>query len=249
MKKYRLIFLLTLSQFTTYRLQVFAQFLNSSLPLAITWVVLSFAASASISSAPLISYYILVSLTAPLSFSAVDEELEEITFTGQVNNFLLQPLSLFRWLLAKSLSEKIISLLFLFPLILLAIWSLGVLPGRIFFAFLSLFISFLLSFSLSFLVGLGCFWIDEFWAVRNVKYVVTQLLGGLVLPYAFFPSTALKIIHFTPFPYLIGWAGRILNSGYLLSEFIIASFWLIIIVSLTRLLLRQAINKYSFTGG
>jgi ABC-2 type transport system permease protein len=109
-------------------------------------------------------------------------------------------------------------------------------------------ISFLIAFSFSFVVGLLTFWVEEVWGLQNVKDVSIVLLGGVALPYYFFPITLQKILVFTPYPYLVNWPLRKGFSGNLLLEFIMAVFWLVTFLLLGQLLWKKGLKKYSALG-
>ena len=248
MKKYWLIFIQSFSQYTTYRLQIIYQIIQSSLPAIVTLIALSFARSSGINSQSLISYYLLVTITSPLTFSSIDEYIEEITFSGEVNNFLTKPISFFRMLMVKQFSEKAITFIMLLPVFLAILLILKTNFVNLIWFPLTILLSFLISYTFSFIIGLGCFWLDEFWSIRNVKFVAIQLLGGLILPYSVFPDWLLKIIYFTPFPYLSSWPGRTLQSGITIYQISQAVAWLIILLIIQRLVQNRAIRHYSHTG-
>jgi len=247
-KKYWLIFSQSFSQFTAFRLQILLQIFQNSLPAIITLIVLSYAKSTVISVQSLISYYLLVTATAPLAFSNIDEYIDEITFSGEVNNFLTKPISLFRMLMVKSFSEKAITFLFVFPIFLAILFFLQTNIINLIWFPLTILLSFSISYTFSFIVGLGCFWLDEFWSIRNVKFVMIQLLGGLILPYSIFPEWLLRLVNLTPFPYLVSWPGRALQSGVTFLQISQAIIWLIILLILCRMVQNQAIRHYSHTG-
>jgi ABC-2 type transport system permease protein len=196
----------------------------------------------------LLPYYILISLIYPLTVSTIDEEIDELSATGDVNNFLLKPFSLFRWLFARNLSEKAIILITLTPLLLIVgvRYDFGLIKTVS--LFISLLLSFVLSFTLSFFAGLFCFWVDEFWAVHNLKYVIVQLLGGVILPYSFFPGKIAAFLRYSPFPYLVNWQVRIIQGQTALSDYFTTLVWIMTFLILVFIIQRKAIRKYSFTG-
>jgi len=109
-------------------------------------------------------------------------------------------------------------------------------------------ISFLIAFSFSFSLGLLTFWVEEVWGIQNVKEVAIVLLGGVALPYYFFPLALQKFLTFTPFPYMINWPLRKGFSGSLTFEFIMALSWLLIFTLISIFLWKRGIKKYSALG-
>lgn len=249
MKKYLLVFQQTFSQYTTYRLQIFLQIIQSFLPPLVIVTALSMtSATGAILVSQLLPYYILIALIYPLTISTIDEEIGDLSATGDVNNFLLKPFSPFKWLFAKNLSEKAVIFITLLPIFLVIGFKYDFNLIQILFISISLGLSFILSFTLSFLAGLFCFWIDEFWAIQNLKYVVIQLLGGVVLPYSFFPKIASTALRLSPFPYLASWPVRIIQNQATFADIPIVLIWIVILLSLTSIVQKKAVSKYSFTA-
>jgi ABC-2 type transport system permease protein len=250
MKKYLLVFQQTFSQYVTYRLQIILKVVQSFLPPMIIVTALSMtSATGTIAVNQLLPYYILIALIYPLTISTIDEEIGDLSATGDVNNFLLKPFSLFKWLFAKNLSEKVVIFITLLPVLLIIGFKYDFNLLKILFISVSLCLSFILSFTLSYLAGLFCFWVDEFWAIQNLKYVIIQLLGGVVLPYSFFPKMTSDILQLTPFPYLASWSVRIIQNQATLVDIPIVLFWIVILFLLTLIIQKKAISKYSFTAG
>ena len=250
MKKYLLVFQQTFSQYVTYRLQIILKVVQSFLPPMIIVTALSMtSATGTIAVNQLLPYYILIALIYPLTISTIDEEIGDLSATGDVNNFLLKPFSLFKWLFAKNLSEKVVIFITLLPVFLIIGFKYDFNLLKILFISVSLCLSFILSFTLSYLAGLFCFWVDEFWAIQNLKYVIIQLLGGVVLPYSFFPKMTSDILQLTPFPYLASWSVRIIQNQATLVDIPIVLFWIVILFLLTLIIQKKAISKYSFTAG
>jgi len=250
MKKYLLVFQQTFSQYVTYRLQIILKVVQSFLPPMIIVTALSMtSATGTIAVNQLLPYYILIALIYPLTISTIDEEIGDLSATGDVNNFLLKPFSVFKWLFAKNLSEKVVIFITLLPVFLIIGFKYDFNLLKILFISVSLCLSFILSFTLSYLAGLFCFWVDEFWAIQNLKYVIIQLLGGVVLPYSFFPKMTSDILQLTPFPYLASWSVRIIQNQATLVDIPIVLFWIVILFLLTLIIQKKAISKYSFTAG
>lgn len=203
------------------------------------------------SATSLLPYYLIIGLIFPFVSSSIDEELEELAHTGDINNFLTRPISLYPWLLFKNFSEKISQFIYLAPLLLVAafVFKPDQFPlSRILPVFVSVFLSSLVYFNLSYLTGLVSFWIDEFWAIRNLKHVVFQLLGGFVIPTTFFSAEISGFLRHSPFFYLGSWNPAVFSSGIDRLDL----FWVLIWIFVSQLLIlivqNSAISKYSFTA-
>ncbi len=207
-----------------------------------------------VSTSGLIPYFLLVGLIYPLTKSQVNEYIEEQATSGEINNFLVKPISLYKYILADDLSLKVLNLLTLAPFILIA--CLFLLKGNslnynlnvLVVTFLTIAISFLVSFNFSYLVGLFSFWFDEFWAINNVKLVVVTFLGGVVLPYSFFPDWSNQILKYSPFPYMLTWPVRVIRGQFEPVEIIISIFWCVLLGLIIKVLQKIAISKYSHTA-
>lgn len=206
------------------------------------------------STSGLISYFLLVGLIYPLTKSQVNEHIEEQATSGEINNFLVKPISLYKYILADDLSLKVLNLLTLAPFLFIA--CLFLLKGNslnynldvLVVTFLTIAISFLVSFNFSYLVGLFSFWFDEFWAINNVKLVVVTFLGGVVLPYSFFPDWSNQLLKYSPFPYMLTWPVRVLKGQFEPLEIAISLSWFVILGLCIKVLQKIAISKYSHTA-
>jgi ABC-2 type transport system permease protein len=250
MKKYYVVFIQSFSQFVAYRLNIFVQIIQSFVtPVLIMAALYAASPTSDISAKGLITYYILISLISPITVSNIDEDLDELTSTGDINNFLTKPFSVFNWLYAKNLSEKLVVALTLSPVILLVLISTGMSLIGFFYLLLIIFISFSLSFTFSFIIGLSCFWVEDFWAVHNVKYVLVKFLGGIALPYSFFPEKLLNLVKYSPFPYLANISVKFIQHEFVFTDLFILSAWLIILLLVAKILLHKSITKYSYVAG
>lgn len=252
MKKYLTLLKQSFSYASSYRLQIMISLIHGFVTPALMLISLSFANPLQgFQFQSLIPYYLVVGTIFPLVYSSVDEEMDDLGSTGDINNFLTRPLSLHSWLLIKSLGEKFSSLFFISPILLLLLMLFHQniqLPVNFLYLIISLAISFLIYFNLSYLTGLFSFWVDEFWAIHNVKYVVMQLLGGFVIPLSFFPAEVAGFVAKTPFYFIGGWNAIVIQHGIKSSDILTGIFWIFLIRLVSILLERRAISKYSFTG-
>lgn len=254
MRKYWLLLSQRFSEYLSYRVNilftVFQRFISPMLLL----VILSQAQSSQVSLDTLVPYYILVSLVLPLTRSRVDTEIEATTTSGDINNFLSKPVSLYKFLFFRDLGGNLVHLAVVSPLIIVVLAAfiksplLSLTPFSLAMFMLTLCLSVLISFNYSYLVGLLCFWLDEFWAIHNLKSVLFHLLGGAVLPYTFFPDSFISLLKYSPFPYMLNWPVRVLQGEFNLPELITSLVWLILFYFAIRLVQKTAISKYSHTG-
>lgn len=199
------------------------------------------------------SYYIFTSILYIFLNSTIDDYVRNSIQEGQLAFYLLKPLNFFWVAFVKDSSTRLTKLIMGLPifgiLFLLNRNSIeySALPSPVI-IFPMLLISFSLVFIISFSLGLLTFWLEEVWGVQNLKYVSFLLLGGVALPYQFFPLSLQRVLYWTPFPYLINWPLRQGFTGNLSFEFIIAIGWLILLLFFGRGLWRAGIKKYSTLG-
>ncbi len=249
MRKYLALFTATFSQYLAYRMHILSQiFSNLITPVFMLTALLYSQPLTGLSARSLIPYYLLISLITSLTLSNIDEEMDDLVSTGDINNFLVKPFSLFRWLYAKNLSEKSTIFLTLFPLVVLSFFLLHSPLLTIIISLVGIILSFSLSFTFSYIIGLFCFWIDDFWPIHNTKFVAIQLLGGIVLPYSFFPASLIAFLHYSPFPYLASWVPRYLQGQVPASDLFFFAVWIIVLYLTAAFLERRSLNKYSFTA-
>lgn len=253
--KYWQLFLLIVSQFSSHRLKIFLSFwYNFITPIVIVTAISQAKSTGAVNTNGIISYYAFVLLFMPLLGSGVQDYISQLTFTGDINNFLTKPVSVYRWFLCRETGEKLISVLLYFPVGLLVIRLMGIEIanfGWIRFAelLISVIFSYFLSFNFAFLIGLFSFWIEEFWTINNLRAVLILLLGGVALPYTFFPKIFSETLYYLPFPYLVSWQSRIINGNASAGQFLWAGFWVVLTYLLVLLFWDRATNKYSLIGG
>ena len=200
----------------------------------------------------LLPYYLVISLVYSVVRSDVDDVISDYADSGEINNFLIKPLSLYKYLITQELSQGIITgsiILTFVSIYQLFSGNMTINPLHLVLVFTSLLMAFIIYFSFSYLVGLFCFWIEQFWSIHNLKFVIIQFLGGIVLPYSFFPDKFKMYLEFTPFPYMISWVRDVIIGQNSLSQFFIAFCWVLIILIAIFFLEKVAIRKYSATAG
>ena len=113
--------------------------------------------------------------------------------------------------------------------------------------------SFLILAEVNFLLGLTAFFFKSIDGISRAKYVLIQLLSGLLLPLAFFPDWCRGFVEALPFKHISHtplqfYLGKIPVSKALpifLQEFI---WWLVLLV-LGQLLYSKAVRKLTLQGG
>ena len=207
MKKYYVLATQVFSRWVMYRFSIISGILQSFITPLIMIMALNTAKPISnVSIWDLLPYYVTISLIYSVVRSDVDDTISNYADSGEINNFLVKPLGLYKYLITQEISKGIITI-FTIAIPLGIYFLLNNKPEinllAVFFTFISIILAFIIYFSLSYFVGLFCFWIELFWAIHNIKFVSIQFLGGIVLPYTFFPDQFRRYLEITPFPYIV----------------------------------------------
>lgn len=253
--KYLVLFQQNLHDLLIYRARLIIIVLSSFVaPLVMMWILSSLPGQFinGMSKKDLVAYYLTTSILYLFLNSKIDSYVKESIQQGEIANYLVKPISFWGVALIKDISGRFVKLVFGLPLFILLVFiysiQISVDINLLVQTTIMILISFLLSFTFSFSVGSLAFWIEEVWGIQHLKEVAVSLLSGIVLPYTFFPETLQKFLVFTPFPYLVNWSLHKGFSGNLILEFILAVFWLIMLIILNLLMWKNGIKKYSALG-
>lgn len=177
---------------------------------------------------------------------------------GTLTNFLLKPLSYFKYYLMRDLADKILNLLLAFfeiTLIFLIFRPEIFLERNIFtilFFLSACLLGMILYFLVSFLLSLVGFWSPDVWAPRFLFLIFLEFLGGGLFPLDILPKTLYQIIRFLPFNYffyfpLSIYLGRV-NAAGLAEGFILAVFWIVVLSFGLKNLWRKGLLSYDAVG-
>jgi ABC-2 type transport system permease protein len=256
MNKYFVFFLQNTHDFLVYRLRLFVIVFSSFVAPLVIMLILSTIPGRLVngmSKEQIITYYLVTSILFVFMNSKIDYFVKEAIQQGELAVYLIKPIHFWIVALIKDLSGRFIRLIFGIPIFILVLFLYRdsihfSLNSNVVFIIPMLGISFLLVFAFSFAVGLLAFWLEEVWGLQNVKDVSLILLGGVALPYSFFPEVLRTILVFTPFPYFINWPLRQGFSGNFTMEVIIALSWLFIFILLNIWLWKKGLRRYSALG-
>lgn len=247
MTKYFAIFKTIVSSSTVYRFGLFFDTFQSFLTPTFILLALSFAKSSSLQANTLWPYYLVVSILGPIIRPNVHDQLYDLTRTGDVANYFTRPINLYGYLFSYWSSHKVINLIALSPVLFPISFFL---PNQSSWSgILILPLCFILYFNLAYLLGLMSFWLDEFWAISNVFDVIVIILGGILLPYQFFPTWFNKFIFLTPFPYTTNWLARTTLVPFAATEIATAFFWIVLTFIVILFLQSRAFRHHSVIGG
>lgn len=129
---------------------------------------------------------------------------------GEVTNYLLRPVSYFKYWFTRDMSSKALNLIFagveftVLYVIFRPEFFFQSDPIRLLLFGVSVVGAVALYFLLMFLFSMPTFWYPEqAWGFVYLLLVFTDILGGGVFPLDILPVAIQRIIYFTPFPYLL----------------------------------------------
>jgi len=176
---------------------------------------------------------------------------------GFMNQYIVKPISFFSYNLMNFIGTNI---LYYIPYTILIITIPIIFPDLIFIHFiqipffiLAVIISIYLSYSIYFFMVCFAFWFGEVRALLAAYNISMFVLAGQIIPLDFFPDSYIKIINYTPIPYLIKFPVDIamaieINFVQWISMLCIAFLWCIIMRLLSGLLYGIGIKRYEAYG-
>lgn len=261
MKKYYLICVTTVKEYFVYRLNFILWRLRAFINLIIIFflwdsVLESKTHFLNYQRGELLTYIIFSNLIANFVLGTRTTDIANEINQGKIINYLLKPLSFFKYYLSKDLVDKTINLVFALLEISLLIFlfnspfiiqkDLTTFP--LFLIFLT--IGSLISFYINILLSLIAFWTTQVWGPRFIFLVVINFISGSYFPLDLLPQPIFKLILLTPFPYLYYIPTMIYIKKSLFSWRIIfpGLFWLLFFLLITKIVWNKGLRNFSFYG-
>ncbi len=191
-------------------------------------------------------------------FNEVDRDIASQVREGRLAMTLIKPVDIQAMTLSQALGESAFRLvLFTVPIGLLLVLVYPVLPpaspAALGLYLLSGFLSALLVGAINFCVGLVAIRTTSILGVLRAKYLVLELLSGLLVPVAFFPEPVRKVLVWLPFLHMNDTPGRIwlgLATGADAARSLaLQAAWVVALLALGRLLWRATARRIEVQGG
>ncbi len=244
----------------TYRAEYFIYIIGGVQPLIMLfiWITLnnSGALQGDYSSTHFICYFLLIYAVRHINVMwfpwALDDEIRQ----GDLSFKLLRPVHPYWNYLAYSLSDSVIRVPIMLPLVLIGLFATGAYTKislhHLPLGLLALIGGMAIHFYANFLMGVSAFWIERARAFDVMYYTLLLLLGGAIVPVELFPGNIGEVVRFTPFPYILGFPVDIamgsLSSAEVLTGFIIQASWIAIIGLSGRQLWKSGTKNYTGAG-
>lgn len=265
MKKYWLIFKLTLEEYFVYRLNFFLwrfRSVVSFLALIFFWQAVYQGKNEvfGYKALQLITYIILVSFLKGIIFSSRTADLAGMIRSGEVVKLMLTPITTFRYFFSRDIADKFLNSLFVVveTVILLRIMNLTFyFPGNfstVIIFLVSILMSIFIYFYLSLLISMIGFWVDNVWAPRwLVGVIFLEFFSGAFFPLDVLPKGLSALNNLTPFPYIIYFPTKIylgqLSPFETVKILTVMLSWILVLKFFAVYVWRKGVKTYSAHGG
>jgi len=205
----------------------------------------------------LVAFIFLSMIVGQLKSSWVTSiEMIDAIRSGGLNKYLIRPISFYTYHLMMFIGQNSLFYMAYFTLIVAFPF---IFPGLAFttnlqiLGFISaLFLAVYLSYNMYYIMVCITFWFHEVRALVIAYNIANIILSGQIIPLRFFPETYLKIIAFTPLPFLVDFPVSI-ATGQLppeiwASKFILGICWCLITWVIGKTLYYFGIKQYGAYG-
>lgn len=262
MKKYLIIFKINFLQYFIYRLNFILWRFRNILGLIFVYFLWTAVYQVkptifAYTEEQLITYILLINIISQISLGTRTADIANEILSGYFSNYLLKPISFFKFNLTRELVDKLINTLFQIGeiAVLMIIFQPQIFIQKNLFVyplfFFTLFIGAIISYFLNFLISLIAFWSSEIWAPRFIFSVLVSTLAGSFFPLDILPKPIYNFLLFTPFPYLIYLPTKIVIHSFENFSFKplgLSLIWCLLLFLLAKKLWQAGIKNYGAYG-
>ncbi|MBI4426439.1 MAG: ABC-2 family transporter protein [Candidatus Kerfeldbacteria bacterium] len=263
MRKYLAIFRTALQSSITWRGAFWFYVSLSFLPLIAyyylwTAVFQNRAEAAGFSYHSLLTYAVVALLITRFTSSWPEFGVMENIREGTLTKYLVQPTSYLGYFFTSRVAFRVFANLINAPFAMLIIYVLRdrLLPPATGWQWLATMlaipIAYVMQFLLGMLLGLVSFWISEARYLIPLKETALLFVGGMALPYAFFPAAVQTMLDALPFKYLAAFPVEIFLGQKTAAEAIaglaVGLIWLGALFALMKLMWRRGLKKFVAVG-
>jgi ABC-2 type transport system permease protein len=207
--------------------------------------------------AGLIFYYLQVPLISRIIFGSELGSISREIYNGSLTRYLIYPVNFFGYKLMQYFAHSLIYLVQMGVALSIFLLIFGK-PADVSFSsltlliFPTLFVAAILNFALTIVLELFAFWADNVWSLLVMVRFSVGLIGGGMIPIAFFPEWGEALLRKLPFVYLTAFPadlmmGRVTLEAWFIG-FFISILWTIFFSGLAYLVWRRGILKYTGVG-
>ena len=205
-----------------------------------------------------VTYFVMALLSVRIVMTNIYQVLNQQILDGDMNRFLLQPVSHFGYHLMRYLAQSATKAAYmLIPVTVLAVvFSNNLIRPHFLEAALALtalLLGLLLNFIICYGFGLLGFWFGRAEQLTYVLVTLTRLLDGSLFPIDFLPPALAQVLHFFPFQYIIYFPVRLFigaeSAQSTATGFALQGAWILVTVLVVRLAWRRGTKRYGAFGG
>ena len=240
-----------------YRAELFMWVLSSSLPFIMMgiWIEATIKGEFLLDKLQFSRYFLAVFIVESMTPVWVIFDFEVEIVEGKLSPKLLQPIDPVWHHVANHISERFAKGFFVLGLVLLffilypqAFWLPSL--GNFLLFLIVVLMAFLLRFLIQYTFAMCGFWTERASAIEQLWLLPYIFLSGTTAPLEVFPELVLKIVLWTPFPYLVHFPASVLlglpvNIG---QGLLLLLVWTAIFFCLNRWLWRLGLKQYSGMG-
>lgn len=208
--------------------------------------------------AQMLTYIFISNIVGFIVLSSRTIEVPHVITSGDLSLYLIKPLHFFTYWFSRDLADKTQNVLFsFFELTALFLIYHPTLHAPTHFTTILLTVGAILGgltlyFFINMIFGLIAFWAPDVWAPRFLFFVIMFFISGSTFPLDIYPSVVVKILSFTPFPYLIFfpaklWLEQVSSPGIMIG-FASLFGWIIGLFFFTQWMWNRAIKGYGSDG-
>ncbi|MEK7526725.1 MAG: ABC-2 family transporter protein [Patescibacteria group bacterium] len=209
--------------------------------------------------AKILTYVFGLVVVRPIVLSAKSFEIAGEISRGELSNYLLKPLSYFKFWFTRDIASKVLNILFAFfeitvlYLILRPPFFFQIQPIYLLAFVMSLVFAIVLYSLLIFLFSMFTFWnLEQAWGFAFLLLLFTDFLGGGIIPLDVLSAPIQKVINVLPFPYLLFMPLQIylgkLSFAQTGVSLVTSGVWILILFIVVNLVWKKGIKTYKAEG-
>jgi ABC-2 type transport system permease protein len=206
----------------------------------------------------LTTYFVLLSFVTMATSSWLTGFLASDIRLGKLSSWMVRPASLLIGFVANNITEKILKVVALVPMIAVMWWifrdsmSIPANPGRWALFAVSIVLGAVIVFTLDILIGSLAFWMDDVTALAQARMIIASVLSGAVVPLALMPEWSRGFIDNQPFRFTVSFPVEIvagtLSTADLLAGLAIQAGYVLAFGVFARLVWAAGLKSYSAVG-
>lgn len=206
----------------------------------------------------MLTYILGTSLLGSIVFSTQTGTIGDQINNGDLSNFLLRPINMFKYWFARDIGDKVMNISFsivelsIIFLILRPPFFLQTNPLYIISAFIAIALSIFVYFYFSILLGFIGFWSSETWAPRFIFMTLLSFFAGGLFPLDILPRPLFAIATALPFTYMIYFPIKIylgqISFISIIEGLSIAFLWVGIMYVVTKFIWLKGLQSYTAQG-